>query len=1100
MLIERVDSFVRGFPKATIALVLAATIFFAACMPIFGMEENFDEDSFLPDIEIAKADNRISDDFTTSYSVMVLVRSPEEDGSILTTDAMVEMLELKRAIVNNSDIRPYLQDPENPLSEDNCMTPAEILLQAVVMYGGLQMFNQDMADGIDMLSGMARDLNESISDGSNMTVIRQRVDALTGALGAMQDQSSGGMGDVNMSEFEMFFSGEEVPYDAKIDFFDSKLADLGSLFAGDMAGEGGEPMDMSEMDDLILKYVINGLLTYDTDMLDDISRDAKRVAGYLTSVNMALSSRELSPEDAAWFSATFPVLNATAVEMMGTSLQANGLGFGAQMLGPGIKYSFTKDFKPESDFFLLSGKAEGTLFQVQYNPFMFDERGNSVVEDSPITNKEELEFKMADIIDEEDTRKTVNTPLSGAVMNREIFGGMMDSMYIILGLAVVAIIVILAVVYRNIFDLFISLFALTFAIIWAFGFAALMGFSFNPIILAVPVLLVGLGIDYGIHLTLRYREEIKDGHKISKAVSISIMSVGVALLLATFTTMVAFLSNLTSPLGLLQEFGILAAVGILGSFITMVTFVPAAKMLRDRRRMQYGKPLFRGWDRREKEDGERSAGKKLMNGWLGAGAVMAEKAPALVVIVTVLLSVGGTYYSTKLSTTFDMADFIPEENEFAQELFFTMEEFEIPGGSKETVNILIEGDLSDPDLLRDLHRVESDLDGVPYKLESEELPGEADHSSILTYMFIENRNAQMSMADPRATVDNTTVEYVGLYGTLFEDRAPATDTTREDIEDIFGLLMRMDTNGTKALLHVDEDGHYDAAVLKLGMNTGGDREKTYEVLDALEDAKTPLDGNDQVDRAVITSGPILQNIILDTLNASQVRSLIVTVIISLIVLTIVYYRERKSLILGTITTAPIVLCVSWILGTMYMMDIPLNVMTVVVASLTVGLGITYGIHITHRFLEDIDVKPNAFEAAYATVTHTGGALFGAAITTVAGFGLLVFSLLPPLQQFGLITALTIIYSFLICVFVIPTFLVIWAKYQAKRGRLQFGSKRKAPDTEPVGTVDNTGDSSKVPAKKSGNGKDGKVGKRKAGKIENGNTGKKGKKRAKRPSS
>jgi predicted RND superfamily exporter protein len=56
-------------------------------------------------------------------------------------------------------------------------------------------------------------------------------------------------------------------------------------------------------------------------------------------------------------------------------------------------------------------------------------------------------------------------------------------------------------------------------------------------------------------------------------------------------------------------------------------------------------------------------------------------------------------------------------------------------------------------------------------------------------------------------------------------------------------------------------------------------------------------------------------------------------------------------------------------------------------------------------------------------------------TTVAGFGLMVLATLPPMQQFGGITAMSILFSFFSCVFVLPTFLVLWAKWHVKRGKV-----------------------------------------------------------------
>ena len=75
------------------------------------------------------------------------------------------------------------------------------------------------------------------------------------------------------------------------------------------------------------------------------------------------------------------------------------------------------------------------------------------------------------------------------------------------------------------------------------------------------------------------------------------------------------------------------------------------------------------------------------------------------------------------------------------------------------------------------------------------------------------------------------------------------------------------------------------------------------------------------------------------------------------------------------------------------------------------------------------MKKSLLKTAFAVA-----ALFGAATTTIAGFGLLVFALMPPLKQFGAITALTILFSFLSSVFVLPTFLVLWAKWKLKHNK------------------------------------------------------------------
>jgi predicted RND superfamily exporter protein len=113
---------------------------------------------------------------------------------------------------------------------------------------------------------------------------------------------------------------------------------------------------------------------------------------------------------------------------------------------------------------------------------------------------------------------------------------------------------------------------------------------------------------------------------------------------------------------------------------------------------------------------------------------------------------------------------------------------------------------------------------------------------------------------------------------------------------------------------------------------------------------------------------------------------------------------------------------------MYLLDIPFNIMTGMITSLTVGLGVAYSIHMSERYVLELKRTGSVWESMSKTVTGTGGALLGSAATTVGGFGVLAFAILPPLQQFGIITGMTIIYAFLASVLVLPSLLVLWTKY------------------------------------------------------------------------
>lgn len=100
---------------------------------------------------------------------------------------------------------------------------------------------------------------------------------------------------------------------------------------------------------------------------------------------------------------------------------------------------------------------------------------------------------------------------------------------------------------------------------------------------------------------------------------------------------------------------------------------------------------------------------------------------------------------------------------------------------------------------------------------------------------------------------------------------------------------------------------------------------------------------------------------------------------------------------------------------------------VVTASLTIGIDIDYSIHVTERFRDELEDVSSTDVAIRQTLRGTGGALFESAATTAAGFGVLAFAINPMLQQFGLITAVMIVFVFIGAVVLLPSLLLGWSR-------------------------------------------------------------------------
>jgi len=152
----------------------------------------------------------------------------------------------------------------------------------------------------------------------------------------------------------------------------------------------------------------------------------------------------------------------------------------------------------------------------------------------------------------------------------------------LLGVVIIVLIaVILLLTFRRLSYVLIPLITLALAITWTFGTMILLGIEFTIITVAIIPLIIGLGVDYSVYISKRYQEELHKGKDISAAMEKSISSVGIAMFLAVLTTIIAFMSNITSNIIPVQEFGLVCGLGIFYAFILTLTFHTSLRWLID---------------------------------------------------------------------------------------------------------------------------------------------------------------------------------------------------------------------------------------------------------------------------------------------------------------------------------------------------------------------------------------------------------------------------------------------------------------------------------------------------------------------------------------
>ena len=160
------------------------------------------------------------------------------------------------------------------------------------------------------------------------------------------------------------------------------------------------------------------------------------------------------------------------------------------------------------------------------------------------------------------------------------------------------------------------------------------------------------------------------------------------------------------------------------------------------------------------------------------------------------------------------------------------------------------------------------------------------------------------------------------------------------------------------------------------------------------------------------------------LFATLAEGFAITLGVILALLAGLYWWRNRTPGLGVVALVPVVIALAWLLGMMAVLDIPFNSETVVITSLAIGLGVDYSIHVSERFVDERARHDSLADTLSTALTGTGGALLGSAVTTASGFGVLALALSPPLQRFGIVTGLSIVYAFVACMTVLPCLLVI----------------------------------------------------------------------------
>ena len=572
----------------------------------------------------------------------------------------------------------------------------------------------------------------------------------------------------------------------------------------------------------------------------------------------------------------------------------------------------------------------------------------------------------------------------------------------LLGLSFFLMVALLSFYFRNIGDVLVSGLGLALVMVCMTANSFWLGFPQTQLAAMLPILMLALGVDFVIHSLTRWRRLTLENPLFSShpreasllGAIAAIKSLFPALGVATLTTVVAFGTATLSAIPDLYEWGILGPLGIIQAYLIMGVFVPIFRSY-----FPPAEPSLESGTGIFSSIGQFFSVKKL------SSVMVNQSMPMLVIFLIISLALSPIVLGNPESR-FDVKDYADNESRFIRTVSLGQATFTENG---EPGYYLIEGDnLANYETIVEIDNMEKDvaryspsatwLGSIPYVVRTQTLLA---------------LNVPDSGFVPK-TVDSTT----GF-------------PTSED--EIYNILNDVYKNGTVNLegnfqispssareLYLIENGNMTMARSWFQVERPDDiYGSMMDLKDNLEASSSDLNAIDGV-TVTVTGLSYERYVYMLEITDSFQESLVVAIILAFLIVLIVLRNVRLSLI----TILPVIAITLWLRGGMVLSDTPVNLVTVQISSLAIGLGVDYAIHMVQRVREARFENPSGTQEQWMeeSLDETGNNVAMSAFTDFIGFMVLALSIMPLFVTFGLIMAVMIFLSFVAAVIMLPALL------------------------------------------------------------------------------
>lgn len=547
---------------------------------------------------------------------------------------------------------------------------------------------------------------------------------------------------------------------------------------------------------------------------------------------------------------------------------------------------------------------------------------------------------------------------------------------------------------------------------YTMGYTTLVIGHLNILTITFVPMLIGLAIDFGVHLISRYEEELRHGRTEAAAMGLAMVNTGQGIFTGCFTTAGAFLAMSLTGFRGIAEMGLIAGGGLLICLIPMMTLLPVL-LLRGRRQNLIDEKLGAETLRQEALESFEGGGEpmsiraRLERIWLDRPRTVLGIAGALTLLcVPGLLrlrfdynllnlqsgSLPAVIFEKKLLATSDKSALygavLATNATEAVTVAAKLRELSTVGSTETMARFVVEDArsrleqirqvtntagtirFSEPDRrtvdLTDLDQTFFGLQG--YLLNAEEEVAKTDRKELLAQLkSLRAALLELSQAMFRGddTAEKRAAEKLGAYQQALFDDIRDTFTTLANQDAAAGLTVP-DLPAPLRNRFIGLDGSYLIQVYpKTNVWDRGPQEAFVKELQAA------------VPKA--TGEPVQLYYYTELLRSSYVESAW-WALGAIVILVFVHFRRVSAVLLSLL---PVALGVVWVFGVMGWLDRPFNPANIMMLPLVIGIGVTNGIHILNRFAEE--QNPGILAKS------TGKAVLVSGLTTIAGFGSLVIA-------------------------------------------------------------------------------------------------------------